>query len=791
MQPHLLASLVLFTFFMFPATSSFADETAAKDQPAKTENSAPAEEAPTEDSPLLEGHSIHGEVFNEGPRQAAYLMPDVGKVVFPATSKSEEAKAFVVQGVAQLHGFWYFESERSFRQAAMLDPDCAIAYWGMAMSNRKNTKRAQGFIKEAVERKKTASRQEQLYIDSFDKYINAKADSSEDKKKRSEKYLTQLEDLSIEFPDDLEVKAFICEFLWSARREGLDTTSYLAIDALIQEILDAEPLHPAHHYRIHLWDTRKAELALESAARCGLAAPAIAHMWHMPGHIYSRLKRYNDAVYQQEASARVDHAHMMKDLVLPDQIHNFAHNNEWCIRNMIHIGRVSDAIDLARNMTDMPRHPKYNDISKSGSYKYGRQRLLDVLRTYELHDQIIALSNSPYLEDTGNEAEDLKTQRYIASAYAAVGDIAKANEIRAKLEATVTAEKEKQTAAAEKAVTEAKEAKKDDKEIAKAKIAAEGKFRSRIRDIEKAIQEIDGRLQVREDKLEEGLVNLDKAGGVPLEEQVMLMVKAGKTDDAVKKINDHVRSNGNEVRPLAAQVEVLFAADKKEDAKKAFEALQKLSSEIDMSVPVFARLTPIAEALGLPKDWKQPATILADIGARPPLDSLGPLNWQPVAAKDWSLANVENNRQSLSEFRGKPVVVIFYLGAGCLHCAEQLQKFAPMTDKFTEAGFEVVAISTDKQEVLNLAYKDLDKGFSFPLLSDADLTTFKAYRCFDDFESKPLHGTFIIDGNGKIRWQDISYEPFMDPQFVLDEGKRLLGQDKMSPTTDDRLTASE
>ncbi|MGB4737039.1 MAG: hypothetical protein WBH50_02575, partial [Fuerstiella sp.] len=75
MQPHLLASLVLFTFFMFPATSSFADETAAKDQPAKTENSAPAEEAPTEDSPLLEGHSIHGEVFNEGPRQAAYLMP--------------------------------------------------------------------------------------------------------------------------------------------------------------------------------------------------------------------------------------------------------------------------------------------------------------------------------------------------------------------------------------------------------------------------------------------------------------------------------------------------------------------------------------------------------------------------------------------------------------------------------------------------------------------------------------------------------------------------------------------
>ena len=45
-------------------------------------------------------------------------------------------------------------------------------------------------------------------------------------------------------------------------------------------------------------------------------------MWHMPGHILSRLKRYHDAAWQQEASARVDHAHMMRDRVMPDRIHN-------------------------------------------------------------------------------------------------------------------------------------------------------------------------------------------------------------------------------------------------------------------------------------------------------------------------------------------------------------------------------------------------------------------------------------------------------------------------------------
>ena len=83
---------------------------------------------------------------------------------FPATTKKPEAQAFIDQGVAQLHSFYYFESERSFRQAAKIDPDCAMAYWGMAMSNVNNAKRAKEFLKEARKRAASASRREQLYI---------------------------------------------------------------------------------------------------------------------------------------------------------------------------------------------------------------------------------------------------------------------------------------------------------------------------------------------------------------------------------------------------------------------------------------------------------------------------------------------------------------------------------------------------------------------------------------------------------------------------------------------------
>ena len=202
------------------------------------------------------------------------------------------------------------------------------------------------------------------------------------------------------FPDDLEAKAFVAHRVWQNAREGIPIASYLATDALLKQIYEVEPLHPAHHYTIHLWDHRHPENALQSAARCGIAAPSIAHMWHMPGHIYSRLKRYEDAIYQQEASARVDHAHMMRDHVMPDEIGNFAHNNEWLIRNLVFVGRVNDALDLAMNMVELPQHPKYNTLEKKsgmpatvgdvccrrcGSSSYGRKRFSFASRRCSIH----------------------------------------------------------------------------------------------------------------------------------------------------------------------------------------------------------------------------------------------------------------------------------------------------------------------------------------------------------------------------------------------------------------------
>ena len=144
-------------------------------------------------------------------------------------------------------------------------------------------------------------------------------------------------------------------------------------------------------------------------------------------------------------------------------------------------------------------------------------------------------------------------------------------------------------------------------------------------------------------------------------------------------------------------------------------------------------------------------------------------------APAWSLPDGFGKSVSLSQYKGRPVVVIFYRGYGCIQCMEQLNSFAQKSREFAEQGIDLVAISTDSPDDLKNALKPYQEkgGFPFPLLSDAKLEVFKAYRLLD-FDDQPMHGTFLIDAQGRVRFRDISDEPFNNPTFVLNEGKQLV-----------------
>ncbi len=135
-----------------------------------------------------------------------------------------------------------------------------------------------------------------------------------------------------------------------------------------------------------------------------------SHVAYARSYLF-QLESLQDAVWQQEASARVDHAHMMRDRIMPDQIHNFAHNNEWMIRNLNKIGRVNDAISLASNMAQLPRHPKFNTL-KSGSAKYGRERLLQTLSNYRLWKEMLDAIGSGLIETGDDAADQVETLRH-------------------------------------------------------------------------------------------------------------------------------------------------------------------------------------------------------------------------------------------------------------------------------------------------------------------------------------------------------------------------------------------
>lgn len=756
---------------------------------------------------VLEGHSVHGEAFNEGPRQQAYLMGGTGNVQFNVSTSSSEAQAFINQGVGQLHGFWYLEAERSFRQAAAIDPDCAMAYWGAAMAAYTQRKRSQGFIKEAMDRIDGVTDREKMYIESLDKYFS---DKEKDKKKRALQFLKDLESIVIKYPDDIEAKAFVAHRIWHNAREGTPVSSYLATDALINEIFAMEPLHPSHHYTIHLWDHRHPENAVRSAARCGPAAPSIAHMWHMPGHIYSRLKRYEDAVYQQEASARVDHAHMMRDRVMPDEISNFAHNNEWLIRNLIFIGRVNDAVSLALNMTELPQHPKYNTLEKrNGSASYGRRRLLQVLREFHLFEKSVELTQSPYLQVMDSPEENLKTLKLLGCSAAMLGQddlVADAKrQISESLEKQTQQQKELKQRVAEltaaldtsedrppRPAVEEVDPKKGKLHLKQAKqelVEVEKTIKKLTKPVEKALLSIEGYQCVANGDFREAHTKLKKATGEDVSWLGELEFLAGDTEKGLKTVEDQIKRRPQEVIPIARLAYLQYQNGDLDLAKQTFEKLRDTSSSMDLEVDLFARLQPIANELGMGSQWQKKLQPAIDLGFRPPLDSLGPFRWSPSPAPKWALKDADNKTASSEEFEGRPHIVIFYLGHGCLHCAEQLQAFGPRVGDFEEAGIKMIAISTDGHEGLQESIKNFTGELPIRLASDESNEIFKKFRAYDDFEQQPLHGTFLVDGQGNIRWQDIGYEPFMEHQFLLDEAKRLLGE-KMQGTVNRALDPS-
>jgi len=701
------------------------------DEPVKPTASA-SEANPAVPAP---GHSVHGEAFNDGPRHTAYRMPGMGKVHFPASTEKPEAQAFIDQGIAQLHSFYYFESERSFRQAAKIDPDCAIAYWGMAMSNVNNPKRARGFLKEARQRAKSISRRESLYIEALESFHSESANA----KTRRQSWLQGLESIVQEFPGDIDARAWLALVTWQNSMDGIGSRQ--AVDTVLDTVLQVEPMHPgAHHFRIHLWDGFKPIRAEKSAALYARTAPGIAHAWHMPGHTYTELKRYADAAYQQEGSARVDHAYMNRDQVMPFEIFNYAHNNQWLCTSLSHIGRVRDAIAMARSLVEQPRDPAKNGPNDGGSaQRSGRSRWAEILTRYELWDELIEATISGALDWSNIPIERQQKAYTLGLAYAAKNDparLAKQIELLTKM-----------TSGGAKA----------------------------------ALAELEGHQLLARQEIGPAFEQFAKATSMRPEALARAHLAARNYGFAESTARQAVAKTRNQVAPLAAQVEVLHAAGKDKEARDAFRLLEPIARWADRDLPVFHRLEPIVTRWKAEGTWTAPASQPAAAAGTDEtaidwidLTTLGPLVWAPFPAEPFTRVDTTGVPWSLAGHKGKNVLVIFFLGGQCAHCMQQLQLFSKEYEALKKQNVETVAIGTDNLEATQTLRANKDGiTFTMPMLADPKLELFKLYRAYDDFESQPLHGTILIDALGNVRFQRISADPFLEVEFIKTEAERV------------------
>jgi len=164
-----------------------------------------------------------------------------------------------------------------------------------------------------------------------------------------------------------------------------------------------------------------------------------------------------------------------------------------------------------------------------------------------------------------------------------------------------------------------------------------------------------------------------------------------------------------------------------------------------------------------------------DVGVRPALESLGPFLWKPSPAPEFILPGPGGALFSPSQYRGHPLLLMFYLGHECKHCIEQLNAFAPVNERFSQLGVTIVAIGIDPPESVG---KTLLKAKSARLsISDSRRSEQDRIQGLPRIRRLRKHAAarhVLLDKNGVIVWQDIGYEPFTNVDFLLGEAKRLL-----------------
>jgi len=271
------------------------------------------------------------------------------------TSCSPSASAEFDRSLALLHNFWYARALDSFNQVIRADPQCAMGYWGAAMTYNhpfwdaptgEDESAAWALVQRGMQASESTTR-EKMYLEALAAlYKDAGAGS---KSERDQAYREAMKAVYEKFPDD-ETKLFYGLSILGTMKEGVrEVEKQAAAARLFEEVYAKNPQHPGVlHYLIHGYDDPEhAEKGLKAARAYAAAAAAVPHAQHMPSHIFTRLGYWEESAATNENAWRTSEEDVRR-AGESGQYRDF-HSLNYLQYAYLQLGRYRDA----RRLTDI------------------------------------------------------------------------------------------------------------------------------------------------------------------------------------------------------------------------------------------------------------------------------------------------------------------------------------------------------------------------------------------------------------------------------------------------------
>jgi tetratricopeptide (TPR) repeat protein len=309
---------------------------------------------------------VESQMRRQGSERSVQLLAGLGNHHHAVKTTSPLAQRFFDQGLRLVYAFNHEEAVRSFKRAAELDPQMAMAYWGIAYALGPNINldvdpERERAAYEAVQKARALSSQspenERAYIYALAKRYSI--DPKADLKKLALDFKNAMGEVVVRYPDDLDAATLYAESamnlrpwqLWKADGHPAEGTE--EIIAVLESVLRRDPNHMgAIHYYIHAVEASpKPERALVYAPKLPQIAPAAGHLVHMPAHIYMRTGDYEAAARSNEDGAQADRNFFRltgRQGMYPVMYYN--HNLHFLAVAYSMEGRFTDAMRAARQL---------------------------------------------------------------------------------------------------------------------------------------------------------------------------------------------------------------------------------------------------------------------------------------------------------------------------------------------------------------------------------------------------------------------------------------------------------